>query len=83
MSTPMKDAKKIPPILRSFMHVALLRRLAMARDPEEERKLVDDFLGIKTSDQAKDFIHRCRLEARIDDLIERRARKGGRSGAKK
>lgn len=71
----MKDEKNITPILRSFMHAALLRRLGMVRTAEEEQRLVEQFLSISSDEQAKRFIYDSRSEARADDLLQMRARK--------
>jgi hypothetical protein len=74
----MAESKGIKPILRSFMHVALLRRRAMAKSTSEEQKLVDEFLAINTDEEAKAFIARARAEARQEDLIAMHARAASR-----
>jgi len=68
----MSDSENISPLIRAFMHVALLRRLGSAQSADQRKEYIDQFLSIRTHDDAAAYISRVRTEARIEDLINKR-----------
>lgn len=74
-----RSQNSISPIIRGFMHVALLRRLAMLRDdaPAREEE-VKRFLAIRDELEARSYIRTVRIEARVEDLRDMAARRAAR-----
>jgi hypothetical protein len=69
----MVDERGITPALRGFLHVALLRRMSLLplTDRATRRQMAEDFLQIKTDEQAREYIHAARLEVRAAKLRAR------------
>ena len=66
---------RISPLIRGFMHVALLRRLSMMPNEAERTNAIEEFLAIRTEDEARAYIRSVRIEARVDDLRDMAARR--------
>jgi hypothetical protein len=69
--------RNISPIVRAFMHVALLRRLGTAQTEDERQRYIEEFMAIREERPAREYVARVRAEARAQDQLERsrRARK--------
>jgi hypothetical protein len=66
--------RNISPIIRAFMHVALLRRLGTAQTEDERQRYIDEFMAIREERPAREYIARVRGEARAQDQLDRRRR---------
>jgi hypothetical protein len=66
--------RNISPIVRAFMHVALLRRLGTAQTEDERQRHIDEFMAIREERSAREYVARVRTEARAQDRLDRRRR---------
>ena len=68
----MPESENISPLIRAFMHLALLRRLGAAESAAQQKEYVDEFLSIRTHSEAATYVAKVREEARIQDLLIKR-----------
>jgi len=66
--------RNISPMIRAFMHVALLRRLSTAQSEEERQRYIDEFMAIREERRAREYLARVRAEAKAQDQRDRRLR---------
>ena len=64
----------ISPMIRAFMHVALLRRLSTAQSEDERQRYIDEFMEIREESRAREYLARVRAEAKAQDQLDRHRR---------
>ena len=69
-----QEKRGISPPIRAFMHVALLRRLGMARSEDERAKMIAEFMAIRAEPEARQYVARVRAEAKLQDRLKRPTR---------
>jgi len=69
------EKRGISPIVRSFMHVALLRRLGMAQSEDERQKFIAEFMAIRAEPEARQYVAKVKHEARLQDRLVRETKK--------
>jgi len=73
----MIDEGVIPPQIRGFLHVALLKRLSLIPwlRRRARRQAVEEFLAIRTEREAREYIEATRARVRAAKRAARRRRR--------